>query len=579
MEMIIVMFLLIGVLTCINVISIGLSLNKKLAGIITMITFTILNYVLVILTLLNVIDLSAIDGYHDFKLIIVAFCLILNVVNFVSVVVIMIRNNNNEQQTINEIKDELFKYIDSAIRKGNKSKALKANNQIETTSDFYGFVDDDTDSKNSIMSFGSGTKKEEQKQIVEEEIPTKPNWDELSDADKKPYLESAIKILYENQLKDEKSNLTRTQIALKKQCITNGEFFLEDLNKQEKNEVNKQAQELYENHDNFDLNDARDNTSKPKKKWEDLSEDKQKEYIEIMIQALYEEQLSSGISKLTRAQIALKKNCLDNNEFLFDDLNKKEKEMVLKLAKEFVENENDCEDNYEYNNNQYQEYKKKERKYLWSETIKYSCYSIAVAGIVNLFGTWWIGLILSAFFIPAILLSVKNKSRLKEYELATKLSQNSIKQNSDYKHSPRHFIGIAALMFGIICVVLIGLNLALSLMIGSDGGNDTTATISMIMFPIAFMFGFYSFILTMSRKGYCTHCGHLGHLENEELVDSKLSIERVPTLEGSRIGHITYDKNGKIYSEQLVETKVYCHTYKCSICGNVWEQNRTIKSR
>ena len=85
--------------------------------------------------------------------------------------------------------------------------------------------------------------KSEQKQEELPALPLKPKWEELDEETKKPYINSAIKNLYEKQLKDEKLELTRQQRALKKDSIDNNEFFIEDLTAEEKELVNISSQE------------------------------------------------------------------------------------------------------------------------------------------------------------------------------------------------------------------------------------------------------------------------------------------------------------------------------------------------
>ncbi len=75
----------------------------------------------------------------------------------------------------------------------------------------------------------------------------KKKWNDLAEEDKKQYIEKAIRTIYENQLKDESFEMTRQQRALKKDCLENNEFFIEDLSDEEKTETFKLAQEIYEN--------------------------------------------------------------------------------------------------------------------------------------------------------------------------------------------------------------------------------------------------------------------------------------------------------------------------------------------
>lgn len=66
----------------------------------------------------------------------------------------------------------------------------------------------------------------------------------------KPYIDRAIKQLFQSQLEDKNIELTRQQRALKKDSIDNNEFFIEDLTDEEKELVNTSAQELYKNRTN-----------------------------------------------------------------------------------------------------------------------------------------------------------------------------------------------------------------------------------------------------------------------------------------------------------------------------------------
>ena len=77
-------------------------------------------------------------------------------------------------------------------------------------------------------------------------------------------------------------------------------------------------------------------------KWEDLSKEKQKIYIESAIKGLYTEQLNDEKKKneLSREQRALRRASLEDNEFLIEDLTEIEKEQVLINAKNLFEKDN-----------------------------------------------------------------------------------------------------------------------------------------------------------------------------------------------------------------------------------------------
>ncbi len=77
--------------------------------------------------------------------------------------------------------------------------------------------------------------------------PPKPKWEELKEEEKKSYIDNAIKQLYENQLKNTNLELTRQQRAIKKDCLENKEFYLEDLTEEEKASVEQTAKSDYDN--------------------------------------------------------------------------------------------------------------------------------------------------------------------------------------------------------------------------------------------------------------------------------------------------------------------------------------------
>ena len=76
------------------------------------------------------------------------------------------------------------------------------------------------------------------------------DWSDLTPEQQKPYIDRAIKQLFQSQLEDKNIELTRQQRALKKDSIDNNEFFIEDLTDEEKELVNTSAQELYKNRTN-----------------------------------------------------------------------------------------------------------------------------------------------------------------------------------------------------------------------------------------------------------------------------------------------------------------------------------------
>ena len=76
------------------------------------------------------------------------------------------------------------------------------------------------------------------------------DWSDLTPEQQKPYIDRAIRQLFQSQLEDKNIELTRQQRALKKDSIDNNEFFIEDLTDEEKELVNTNAQELYKNRTN-----------------------------------------------------------------------------------------------------------------------------------------------------------------------------------------------------------------------------------------------------------------------------------------------------------------------------------------
>jgi hypothetical protein len=77
------------------------------------------------------------------------------------------------------------------------------------------------------------------------EQPPKLTWEEISEEEKKIYIDNAIKQLYEKQLNDTKLEMSRQQRALKKDSLDTKEFYLEDLTDEEKVEVEKIAKAEY----------------------------------------------------------------------------------------------------------------------------------------------------------------------------------------------------------------------------------------------------------------------------------------------------------------------------------------------
>lgn len=79
-----------------------------------------------------------------------------------------------------------------------------------------------------------------------------PTWEEISQEDKKIYLDNAIKEMYEKQLAND-TQLTRQQKAIKRDSIANNEFYLEDLTDEEKIEIEKVAKEKYDSKETLDI--------------------------------------------------------------------------------------------------------------------------------------------------------------------------------------------------------------------------------------------------------------------------------------------------------------------------------------
>ena len=72
--------------------------------------------------------------------------------------------------------------------------------------------------------------------------------------------------------------------------------------------------------------------------WKDLTEEEKSKYITFAIKLLYKEQLADETLELSRQQKAIKKDCLETNEFFVEDLTEEELEQVNKIAEQNYEN-------------------------------------------------------------------------------------------------------------------------------------------------------------------------------------------------------------------------------------------------
>lgn len=148
--------------------------------------------------------------------------------------------NNNVKTIHNSLKS-----INKKLKLITSTNMVVENTELEESKD-YTIDNKESENNNSITEIDNNDNIiEDNKNILEE----KKKWEDLSDEDKQPYIEWAIKNLYEKQLdnNEEVKKLSREKLALKKMCVKNNEYYVQDLSAKEKQLVIKEAQLSYEN--------------------------------------------------------------------------------------------------------------------------------------------------------------------------------------------------------------------------------------------------------------------------------------------------------------------------------------------
>jgi len=162
-----------------------------------------------------------------------------------------------------------------------------------------------------------------------------------------------------------------------------------------------------------------------------------------------------------------------------------------------------------------------------------------------------------------------NKEEVNEVE---SLSDEEFKEV--YKHSARRKIEIAGLICGIISAVMLVVCLGCSF--------SGLANIMIPFYIICFICGGVWIWSIFAKRRFCCRCGCLGEEISCEQTGQSTKVERKLITQNherqSANGHITIDKNGNEYIEQLVTTTTYEITMMCPNCKNTWTFSKSKKS-
>lgn len=138
-----------------------------------------------------------------------------------------------------------------------------------------------------------------------------------------------------------------------------------------------------------------------------------------------------------------------------------------------------------------------------------------------------------------------------------------------YKTSPRKKIEIASKIGWIVGVV--ALLIAVIISLGSAEKSQFMVFAYIIGF-IACLVGIWG---AKAKHSFCPLCGSVGKQISSELIDTSTKIERKVVISDwqktTAKGHISYDKDGTAYEEQLVTKNTFNKTLRCTNCNNEWE--------
>ena len=143
-----------------------------------------------------------------------------------------------------------------------------------------------------------------------------------------------------------------------------------------------------------------------------------------------------------------------------------------------------------------------------------------------------------------------------------------------YKHSARRKIEIAGRVCGIISVVM----LVVCLICSFCG----LATIMIPFYIIGFICGGVWIWSVFAKRRFCSRCGCAGEEVSCEQTGQSTKVERKLVTQNherqSSNGHISVDKDGNEYVEQLVTTTTYKITMMCPNCKHIWTYSQKKKS-
>ena len=240
----------------------------------------------------------------------------------------------------------------------------------------------------------------------------------------------------------------------------------------------------------------------PRPKWEELSADEQKPYLDIVIKLFYEKQLKDPTAyNLTRQQVAMRTFAVQNKQFFLEDLTPDEVDMVQSIAKKNYEN-----------------------------------------GV----------------------LTSKDE---------TNISQNS--SNHQHGKSKTGFVlrGVH-IAVSILCAVSFVLALTFSLL------SSGTSPWMYVFYIIGFISIFVAIGFGNAKQEYCKKCGCKGVVYDKDTQEyDKFERKHVTDAEArwTQDGHVSYDKDGNAYVEQVKHYKLTTYYMECPCCGDKWKVKRVFK--
>lgn len=369
-------------------------------------------------------------------------------------------------------------------------------------------------------------------------------YEALSDEEKKPYIDNAMRDWIELILKD--PNLSRERKALLKYSIDNNEFHLEDLTDREKENVLMQAHldYVHEHEDKDKLQPTQTkNCSIPNP--------------QITAKITHEQsKIESTKPTINKENKPVKnKNHRTKKRFYLDIKNKE-------IRDKFDSYDTICEEYYQLP-------KRLQEKYV----------KIAIRDLMNVIKMesgdkapfQYIEERLKDFDFNK--LQTDEEKRLVIFYINNDVFEKHVRDIT-YKKSTRYKMDIATNVLGWFglgsLAILLLVGIIISLCSGHAGGLGLPIAVLFIEFPIVWIPWFL--ILGFKFK-WCAKCGHklmlTGITSENERIESRRELYTGHTPWLINNGHLSYDKNGTPFIDSIETVHDETQHFKCPACGFV----------